>query len=81
VHERGVPTGNHPDFDVSARQYVIEPLVAGTTEEAFDRVVDLVPFLLEKLLARFLSGVDIELVEVGVADDPDLADRFDLLVD
>jgi hypothetical protein len=77
----GVSPRDHPDLHVAARQYLVQPFVAGASEEALDGVVDFVPLLLEELLAGLLSSVDGELIEIRVADDPDLADCLDFLVD
>jgi hypothetical protein len=80
VKERGVCAGDDADLDVAFLQDLIETAITRTSEEALDGVVDVVPTLLQHLVAGLFCGADVERVEIGVADDPNLADRFDLLV-
>ena len=81
MKEGRIGAGHDADLDVALLQNFIKAFVARAPQETLDGIVDLVPALLEELLAGLLGGVDVLRVQIGVADDPHLADGVDLLVD
>ena len=81
MKEWRIDAGDDANLDVALLQNFVKTLVPRAPEETLDGIVDLVPALLEELLAGLFGGVDVLGIQIGVADDPHLADGLDLLVD
>jgi hypothetical protein len=56
--------GDHPDLHVPPGEDVIKSLISRPPEETLNGIIDIVPFLLEQLLARLLGRVDVQLIKV-----------------
>ncbi len=81
MKEWRINAGDNTNLDVALLQNFVKTLVPRAPEKTLDGIVDLVPALLEELLSGLFRGVDVLGIQIGVADDPQLADGLDLLVD